>query len=400
MGNSIPIPFLEVDSIDGLPEKTSLEPDGNMFYQDADGKDYRIKTDSFYQFIHSVAKPILPSDSGTFIANSWYKPSVYSADPGTNYPNAGNLKAVEGYDTLFYYTGSTWTKVSNRLPLTQGFTEKSFNYTLDLSKDTYGKYTELSGTITFSEGTGSVFGKIAYVKLTGGNVVFPSNFAPQLGTSDYDPAKTNVIAFWKEYDKVRYFIETFTLEPLPVDGLISYYNFNGKTPNALLSSIAPNFGSPFTGNTSGFRINSLGTQLQNISNATSGSDAIAIDVGGVINYKATLYVSLSQELEVNIGATAYNTWSDYINIQFMSTSRIQHMKPSAPAGEIIYSSSTIEYPNTRFYKWEFVVNGNSVTVFYEGNELVTYTHSNTGSLFSIIFKNANDNFQSIKIEEL
>lgn len=280
------------------------------------------------------------------------------------------------------------------------FKSKSFNYALDLSENTFGKYTEIIGTVTFSEGTGSVFGKIAYVKLTGGTVVFPSGFVAQIGTADYDPTKTNVIAFWKEYDKVRYFNEVFTLEPLPMDGLISYYNFNGKTPNALLSSIAPNFGTPFTGNTSGFRINSSGGWLQQINNASSVNSAIAIDVGNVTHYKATLYVSLSQELEVNIGTTAYNVWSDYINIQFMSTSRIQHVSPSVPTGEIIYSSSTIEYPNTRFYKWEFVVNGNSVTVFYEGNQLVTYTHGNTGSLFSVIFKNANDNFQSIKIEEL
>ncbi|MEN5308738.1 glycosyl hydrolase family 28-related protein [Chryseobacterium cucumeris] len=130
MGNSIPIPFLEVESIDGLPEKTSLEPDGNMLYQAADGKEYRIKTDSFYQLIHSVAKPILPSDSGSFIPNSWYKPSVYSADPGTNYPNAGNLKAIEGFDTLFYYNGSTWSKVVNKLPIDQDPRKalKSFMY--------------------------------------------------------------------------------------------------------------------------------------------------------------------------------------------------------------------------------------------------------------------------------
>ncbi len=116
MGDLSSIAFLEVESIDGLPEKSSLEPDGHMLYQAADGKEYRISTDSFYQMIHSIAKPISPSDAGPFIANSWYKPSVYSPDPGTNYPNTGNLKAVEGYDTLFYYTGSVWSKINNKLP--------------------------------------------------------------------------------------------------------------------------------------------------------------------------------------------------------------------------------------------------------------------------------------------
>ena len=358
-----------------------------------------------------------PTEDGT------YKPSVYSADPGTNYPNAGNLKAKEGYITYFYKKGSVWTKSEIAIPGVNVATEfdptndtdaqagkqiaeyvnfnaRSFNYVLDFSKDNYGKYSELLGTTTFSEGTGSVFGKIAYVKLTGGSVVFPSSFAPQLGTADYDPTKTNVIAFWKEYDKVRYFNEVFTLEPLPVDGIITYYNFNGKTPNALLSTITPNFGTPFTGNTSGFRINTSGGWLRNTATATSINAAISIDVGSITHYKATLYLSLSHLVEVNIGTTAYNVWNDYVDIRLDTTSTILHVKPSTPAGDTIYSSSTIVYPNTGFYKWEFVVNGNNVTIFYEGSELVSYTHSNTGNLFSIILKDIDDSIQSIKIEEL
>lgn len=320
----------------------------------------------------------------------------FFAKPGT-YHLANNLTLQKV--GILIYDGNVWKSIELDIP-EPFFVEIPFNSSIDLSKDNFSKYTELMAPVNFTLKSNSSFGKVAYVKLTGGGVVFPSNFIPQLGTSDYDPTKTNTIVFWKEYDKVRYFIEVFPLEPIPMDGLISYYNFNGKSPGTLLSAIPPNYGSELIGNTSGFRINSIGTQLQQIANATSPSSAIAIDVGNVIHYKATLYVSLAQELEVNIGTTAFNTWSDYINIQFMSTSRIQRVSPSVPAGEIIYSSSTIEYPNTRFYKWEFIVNGSTVTVFYEGNELVTYTHGNTGSLFSIIFKNANDNFQSIKIEEL
>lgn len=51
-----------------------------------------------------------PTEDGT------YKPSVSSADPGTNYPNAGNLKAKEGFSTLFYKKGSVWTKSETELP--------------------------------------------------------------------------------------------------------------------------------------------------------------------------------------------------------------------------------------------------------------------------------------------
>lgn len=120
------IPFVEVDPISWLPERTSLEPGGHMLYQAADGKTYRISTNSFYQLLHKVAIPVLPNATGPFIAETWLKPQVSSASPGTSYPNLtpakdenGNstvLKALEGFDTLFYFNGNYWVKVANRLP--------------------------------------------------------------------------------------------------------------------------------------------------------------------------------------------------------------------------------------------------------------------------------------------
>lgn len=107
--------FIKLKPINELEEITTIES-GNLLFEDGDGNLKRITTEIFYQLLNNFAKPISPSDSGPFTANSWYKPSVYSSDPGANYPNAGNLKAIEGFDTLFFYTGSTWSKVSNKLP--------------------------------------------------------------------------------------------------------------------------------------------------------------------------------------------------------------------------------------------------------------------------------------------
>lgn len=53
--------------------------------------------------------PISPTDP-TPTEDGSYKPSISSADPGTNYPNAGNLKAIKGFSTMFYKKGSVWTK--------------------------------------------------------------------------------------------------------------------------------------------------------------------------------------------------------------------------------------------------------------------------------------------------
>lgn len=115
MNNKVQIPFIKLKPIDELEEITSLEP-GNFLFDNGDGNLKRMSTDNFYQLLHRIATPISTSTAGPFTANTWHKPLTYSAEPGTNYPNAGNLKAVEGYDTLFFYNGTTWTKYTNKLP--------------------------------------------------------------------------------------------------------------------------------------------------------------------------------------------------------------------------------------------------------------------------------------------
>lgn len=99
---------------DELDAVSAFEP-GDLLFADESGILKRMPTESFYPLLKNI-KPISPSDTGPFSVNTLYKPSVYSIDPGTNYPNAGNLKAIEGYDTLFYYDGSTWTKMANKMP--------------------------------------------------------------------------------------------------------------------------------------------------------------------------------------------------------------------------------------------------------------------------------------------
>lgn len=115
MAKKIYAAFTEPKPISELPITTTLEP-GNMLLEATDGSAKRISTEVFYQLLHKIAVPITPADAGPFTANTWYKPMTYSADPGTNYPNAGNQKAIEGYDTLFFYTGTAWQKYFNKLP--------------------------------------------------------------------------------------------------------------------------------------------------------------------------------------------------------------------------------------------------------------------------------------------
>ncbi|MGE8535163.1 MAG: SGNH/GDSL hydrolase family protein [Chryseobacterium sp.] len=60
--------------------------------------------------IESDFKGVLSPTDPTPTEDGSYKPSVSSDDPGTNYPNAGNLKAIKGFSTMFYKKGTVWTK--------------------------------------------------------------------------------------------------------------------------------------------------------------------------------------------------------------------------------------------------------------------------------------------------
>lgn len=116
MSKKVSLPFVKIQPISELPLINTLTPGGSMLIEESDGTAKRISTDVFYQLLHEIAIPIFPTDTGPFTANTWHKPMTYTADPGTNYPNAGSLKAIEGYDTLFFYNGTTWIKYANKLP--------------------------------------------------------------------------------------------------------------------------------------------------------------------------------------------------------------------------------------------------------------------------------------------
>lgn len=109
MSKKIYLPFIEAVPVKEFPETTTLVP-GNMLVEDDEGNALRIRTEVFYQMLNKFAKPLKTSDPSP-TEDGWYKPT----DAGT-YSNAESLVAEEGYDTLFYKKGATWTPVRTKMP--------------------------------------------------------------------------------------------------------------------------------------------------------------------------------------------------------------------------------------------------------------------------------------------
>lgn len=117
--------FVKFKTISELQE--AADPFDGYFPIDKGGGELeKIKASVFYQLIGNVAKPISPSDP-TPTVSGWYKPQISSeldkpSDPnsptdwGEKYPNAGNLRAKSGFDTLFHFSGTNWKRTETKLP--------------------------------------------------------------------------------------------------------------------------------------------------------------------------------------------------------------------------------------------------------------------------------------------
>lgn len=283
------------------------------------------------------------------------------------------------------------------------FSQKVLTYSVDLTKDNFTKYTQLTTNANFTEALNSTFGKVSVYKFTGGSVSFGSNFIPLEGSQTYDPSKTNVITFWKEYDNVRYFVEIFPLEPI-TQTYISYYKFNGKTANALLTSISPESGNAFTGSTGRFKINGSSTLLEATNNAGAISDSIAVNKGGISDYKVSIIMAFASSFQIAINGTSATDYSEYIDIlryiPAFPTSTIKQKTTANPAGTTLGTTTAIPSSAPNGYQVDIFVHGNLGQLFINGEYVCDIPVSGTGNYVSMIFVNSGDFMVDFKIEEL
>lgn len=91
-------PISEITTVDNPTE-------GHLLFYDGSDELKKVDIVEFQSLIGGIAKPLAISDASPTVSG-WYKPTT----SGT-YANAGGLVAQVGYDTLFYFDGTTWSKV-------------------------------------------------------------------------------------------------------------------------------------------------------------------------------------------------------------------------------------------------------------------------------------------------
>ena len=84
--------------------------EGHLLFYDGSDELKKVDIVKFQSLIGGIAKPLAITDASPTVSG-WYKPTT----SGT-YANAGGLVAQVGYDTLFYFDGTTWSLVSVEIP--------------------------------------------------------------------------------------------------------------------------------------------------------------------------------------------------------------------------------------------------------------------------------------------
>lgn len=92
--------------------------EGHLLFYDGSDELKKVDIVEFQSLIGGIAKPLAISDASPTVSG-WYKPTTV----GT-YANAGGLVAQVGYDTLFYFDGTTWSKVEVELNVPNGNVEE------------------------------------------------------------------------------------------------------------------------------------------------------------------------------------------------------------------------------------------------------------------------------------
>ena len=80
--------------------------EGHLLFYDGSDELKKVDIVEFQSLIGGIAKPLAISDASPTVSG-WYKPTT----SGT-YANAGGLVAQVGYDTLFYFDGTTWSLIA------------------------------------------------------------------------------------------------------------------------------------------------------------------------------------------------------------------------------------------------------------------------------------------------
>jgi lysophospholipase L1-like esterase len=246
-----------------------------------------IKGDTGYKTIDPY--PLLPTDPTPTVVG-WYKPQQSSVTPGTNYPNAGNLKSIEGYDTLFYYSGTTWVKSESKLPQVSQNIIKFQNLTFPAASGTQATYND---------------------------AVWEVNQGMSASSSDI-PSLTSTI--WKLISKDEYLRTVVTANSVPENAYTEFYN-SGTALNGFY-----NASGVFTSNTD-----------------YKCTPKIPVTAGEIWRYRGKPYAGLS--VRGVYGYKADNSIVILVNVVDANAAYVEFTIPT----DIIQIAANYNVPTTQYY---------------------------------------------------
>ncbi|KAA0126439.1 hypothetical protein FY557_17465 [Chryseobacterium sp. SN22] len=279
------------------------------------------KIENIQQMVESDFKGTLkPTDTAPTEDGS-YKPEVSSnddkpADPnstadwGKVYANAGNLRAKEGYDTMFYKKGITWKKSESKMPNTAA---KIFNTndnenpsTMKAAADRYDPAITALGNFAIAPGSNTIKN---YAWADSEQILF--GIAPQSGllksnnTIESYSSPDYGFKIWLNIPVVTF--DFLTLNFTRIGGSVSnpsYVNLIGKKPNGSLDFIVKPDHDPATG------------QLENVSVDVTGYSSISI----MLTAKNTDTVKPSLTFIKKNGALEFDAVKKYIDSKTATSS--------------------------------------------------------------------------------
>lgn len=337
--------LLVIKPVSQLESVTGLQA-GELLFYDVNDPNTTLKKISIDTFnnLSKAAKPLKPTDP-TPTDDGLYMPT----ESGT-YSNADGLIAQDGYYTLFFKTGSTWTKSETLFPNdSDGYKglEKPFDVKIKFDELLTKMDLTITNDVLFRAFDNDIFiGGSTLVRIVADGVHTPdfSHFKKMTGSQDYDNTNGVLNCAYFFYDGDDVWVNIWQGEGTSI--------IESEIPKTYTTVVFDElYGASYSSGvlTGGANSGGYQSELQNITNEFELilTDSTFVAVLGLMNSKDSNMI--------------YGNSNNYIYGFYRNTSGYDVIK--GPARTVIFSSSTL--PN--FFRVKRIGNDAVFSLSSDGN---------------------------------